>query len=147
MKKKKTIIIVVSVIAIIAVAAGFFSYPLLFSKDIQQIMNVNFESIDKVVVGSGTTGKTYSIEGKENLQDFFHLFKNAKLTKSLDQNKNDGFIYSAVLYESGKEVVGFNFGYNLITISKDHQYTRYTSDNNIDENQIKEIAQKYKLNS
>ena len=143
---KKKVIIIVAVIAVIAVVAGFFSYPYFVSKDMEKTTGVNFDNIDKVTIGSGTTGKTFDIVGKENLKEFFDLFKGTKLKKDFDQKLYKGFTYSAILYKSGKEMVGFGFGYDKIDVSKNGNDTRYISSKNIDEKQIDEIAQKYKLN-
>jgi flagellar basal body-associated protein FliL len=144
---KKKVIIIVAVAAVIAVVAGFFLYPFFIAKDMQESIGVNFDSVNKVTIASGTTGKSFDIVGKENLQEFFITFKGATLKKDSNQKIKDGFIYSAILYKSDKEIVGFNFGYNQITVSKNGSYTRYISSKNIDEKQISEIAQKYKLNN
>lgn len=144
---KKKVIIIVAVVAVLAIVAGFFTYPFLMSKDIQETIGVNFDSVDKVTISSGTTGKTFDIVDKENLQEFFDIFKGANLTKSFDQQTYGGFIYSVTLYESSKDVGSFNFGYNQINLSKDGKLTRYVSSKNINEKQISEIAQKYKLNN
>jgi len=143
----KKVIIIVAVVAVLAVVAGFFSYQFFIAKDMQETIGVNFDSVDKVTIGSGTTGKTFDIVGKENLQEFFDMFKGAKLKKDTDQRISAGFIYSAILYKSGKEMVGFNFGYDGINVSKDGNYTKYISSKNIDEKQMAEIDKKYKLNN
>jgi len=75
------------------------------------------------------------------------MFKGAKLKKSFDQRNHAGFIYSVTLYKSDKALGGFGFGYDQINVSKDNQSIRYISSKNIDETQIKEIAQKYNLNN
>ena len=141
----KKVIIIVSILAALLIVAGFILYPYIIAKDIEKTMKVDFSKVDKVTIASGNTGKYFDIVGKENVQEFLNILKGAKLKKSFDQRIRTGFIFSAELFQSDKQVCAFNFGYNTITEWKGEKFVRYISSKNIDDTQIKEIAQKYNL--
>jgi hypothetical protein len=143
----KKVIIIIPIIVALLIVVGFILYPYIIAKDIEKTMKVNFDSIDKITIFSDNTGKQSDIVGKENVKEFLNILKGAKLKKSFDQRKYTGFIYSVTLYKSDKALGNFNFGYDRVNVSEGNKSVRYASSKNIDETQIKEIAQKYNLNS
>jgi hypothetical protein len=145
----KKVIIIVSAFVVILVAAGIIFYPFLKSlgnNDMQKALNLNFSTVDKITIKSDMTGKESTIVGRENLQEFFDVFKGVKLKKSAVLGPSTGYIYGVSLYQSDKIIGGFNFGYNTIVVPATGMNSiEYTSSKNIDDKEIEKIAEKYNL--
>ena len=143
----KTKIIVISIaVAFIAIFIAIFTLkPYMVSENFEKILNVDFNTVDKVVIASGSTGKYCTIESKEDLQKFFDMFKGIKLRKDFNQKPKAGIIFTVTLIKSGDILLQFNFGYDKVTIFNNDKSTRYISNKNIDYEQIKKIASTYNI--
>lgn len=143
---KTRIIIISAAVAFIAIVIAIFALkPYIFPEDFEKTINVDFSTVDKVVIASGSTGKYCTIEGKEDLQAFFNMFKGIKLRKDFNQKQKTGIILSVTLIKSGNILVQFEFGYDHVTVDNNDKLTKYISNKNIDHEQIKKIASTYNI--
>lgn len=141
----KKLLIILIIFVPIVIAAGYFLSPFIILRDFQKSVNIDFSTVDKVTIASGNTGKKCDITGKENIQKFLSVFNGAKLKKDFDQSIHKGYIFSVTMYNSGKVMGSFNFGYNRVNVSRDNKIVRYISNKNISDSQLREISEKYNL--
>lgn len=145
--KKVITLIIVPILIVLMLITGIVLSPYIITKDLQKTLNVDFTTVDKVVICSGETGKHCDITDKEKIHEFLNNFDGAKLKKSFDQRQYTGFIYSVKLYKSDKIAGEFDFGYNIVTVYNNRKFIRYISNKNIDHLKIDEIAEQYNLNN
>ncbi len=141
MKKKSIGLLVILVIIII----GLIVQPFLIPKDFKSILDIDLKKVDKILMSSGSYGKTVEITDKNEIEEFLNQFENTKVKKSFSQSKNKGYCLEARLFINDKIVASFNYGYDRITIFKNDKETRYISNTNIDIDEINEIEIKYNL--
>lgn len=135
MKKKKRIIIFLGCI-LICVVAYFFSY-----KKLENVLNVDYDKIDKITIFSGTTGKAAEITDKEEIKKYLKMFEGIKVRPSINQMKTYGFSLESDFYIGDSKVAYMIYGFSKMQING----IKYISNKNIDENQIDQIEEKYKL--
>ncbi len=140
MKKKSIGLLVIFVIII-----GLIVQPFLIPKDFKSILDIDFTKVDKILMSSGTYGKTVEITDKDEIEEFLNQFENTKVKKSFSQSKNKGYCLEARLFINDKKVVSFDYGCDRITLYKNDKETTYISNTNIDKDKIKEIEIKYNL--
>lgn len=141
MKKKSIGLLVILVIIIIGLISRLFLIP----KDFKNVLDVDFQKVDKILMSSGTYGKTVEITDKDEIEEFLNQFENTKVKKIFSKSKNRGYCLEARLFINDKKVVSFDYGYDRITIYKNDKETKYISNANIDIDKINEIEIKYNL--
>lgn len=141
MRKKSIGLLVILVIIII----GLILQPFLIPRDFKNVLEVDFQKVDKILMSSGTYGKTVEITDKDEIEEFLNQFENTKVKKSFSQSRKTGYCLEARLFINDKNVVSFNYGYDRITIYKNDKETKYISNTNIDIDKINEIEIKYNL--
>lgn len=141
MRKKSIGLLVILVIIII----GLILQPFLISKDFKSILDIDFTKVDKILMSSGTYGKTVEITDKDEIEEFLNQFENTKVKKSFSKSKNKGYCLEARLFINDIKVASFEYGYDRITIFKNDKETTYISNTNIDIDEINEIEIKYNL--
>jgi len=140
MKKKITLIIGVLVIIIGLILHSFF-----IPRDFKNVLDVDFQKVDKILMSSGNYGKTVEITDKDEIEQFLNQFENIKVKKSFNQSRKTGYCLEARLFINDKEVGSFNYGYDRINIYKNDKETKYISNTNIDLDKINEIEINYNL--
>jgi len=141
MRKKSIGLLVILVIIII----GLILQPFLIPRDFKSILDIDFTKVDKILMSSGTYGKTVEITDKDEIEEFLNQFENTKVKKSFSQSKNKGYCLEARLFINDKKVASFDYGYDRITILKNDKETKYISNTNIDIDKVNEIEIKYNL--
>jgi len=139
--RKKSIGLLVILVIIIGLILQLFLIP----KDFKSILDIDFTKVDKILMSSGTYGKTVEITDKDEIEEFLNQFENTKVKKSFSQSRKTGYCLEARLFVNDKIVVSFNYGYDRITIFKNDKETRYISNININIDKINEIEVKYDL--
>lgn len=143
MKKKSIWLLVILVIIII----GLILQPFLIPKNFKSILDIDFTKVDKILMSSGTYGKTVKITDKDEIEEFLNQFENTKVKKIFSKSKNRGYCLEARLFINDKKVVSFDYGYDRITIYKNDKETKYISNTNIYIDKVNEIEIKYNLKS
>ncbi|WP_346870522.1 hypothetical protein [Clostridium sp. UBA5119] len=143
MKKKSIWLLVILVIIII----GLILQPFLIPKNFKSILDIDFTKVDKILMSSGTYGKTVKITDKDEIEEFLNQFDNTKVKKIFSKSKNRGYCLEARLFINDKKVVSFDYGYDRITIYKNDKETKYISNTNIYIDKVNEIEIKYNLKS
>lgn len=127
MKKKSIGLLVILVIIIIWLVLQ----PFLIPKDFKNVLDVDFWKVDKILMSSGTYGKTVEITDKDEIEEFLNQFENTKVKKSFSQLRKTGYCLEARLFINDKNIVSFDYGYDRITIYKNDKETKYISNTNI----------------
>ncbi|WP_346920936.1 hypothetical protein [Clostridium sp. UBA7339] len=140
MKKKSIWLVIIAIIIIGLILQSFF-----ISKNFEGILGIDFKNVDKILMSSGTYGKTVEITDKDEIEQFLNQFANTKVKKSFSQSRKKGYCLEARLFINDKQVGSFNYGYDQISIYKNDKETKYISNTNIDENKINEIEINYNL--
>jgi len=131
----------------VIIILGLIVQPFLIPKDFKSILDINLKKVDKILMSSGTYGKTVEITDKDEIEEFLNQFENTKVKKSFSQSRKTGYCLEARLFINDKIVVSFNYGYDRIIIYKNDKETKYISNTNIDIDKINEIEIKYNLKS
>lgn len=142
MSKRKKIMIT-GVIVIIAII-GIVAYKLYLDnsyRNFKDIVKVDYSTIDKIIISSGTTGKQFEVKDKEEILKYLGKFDNIKLKKDKNQYIAPGFCIETRLFSGETKKLGFSYGFKEVCINN----TRYVSNTNIDSEQIHRIEEEYNL--
>lgn len=140
MKKKSVWLVIIFVIII-----GLILQSFLIPKNFENILDIDFKNVDKILMSSGTYGKTVEITDKDEIERFLNQFENIKVKKSFSKSRKDGYCLEARLFINDKQVGSFDYGYDRISIYKNDKETKYISNTNIDKDKINEIEINYNL--
>lgn len=135
-KKKRIILIICILIAVVSVLGYFFSY-----RKLESALNIKFNEVDKILISSGASSKIVEITNKEEIEEYLKIFDGTKVRRDINQIKTAGFCLEARFFIGNDQVGGIAFGYNKITINN----VRYVSNKNIDGQEIDQIEAKYNL--
>lgn len=135
-KKKRTILIICILIAVVSVLGYFFSY-----RKLESALNFKFNEVDKILISSGASSKIVEITNKEEIEEYLKIFDGTKVRRDINQIKTAGFCLEARFFIGNDQVGGITYGYNKITINN----VRYVSNKNIDGQEIDQIEAKYNL--
>lgn len=141
--KKRIIIIVAVILAILLAVAFIILSPYLISKPIEQVLNVDFSKVDKIKIGA--RGRDCTLTDKSNIENILKRLDRAKLRKSFDQDIYDSETLYIELYESGKSVCSFVYVDNNLTVTSFSHFVRYEASVELSDADIDEISTEYKL--
>lgn len=86
MKKKSIWLVIIFVIII-----GLILQSFLIPKNFENILDIDFKNVDKILMSSGTYGKTVEITNKDEIEQFLNQFENIKVKKSFSKSRKDGY--------------------------------------------------------
>ncbi len=89
MKKKSIGLLVILVIIII----GLVLQPFLIPRDFKNVLDVDFQKVDKILMSSGTYGKTVEITDKDEIEQFLNQFENTKVKKALANQERQDIVW------------------------------------------------------
>ena len=100
-KKKRTILIICILIAVVSVLGYFFSY-----RKLESALNFKFNEVDKILISSGASSKIVEITNKEEIEEYLKIFDGTKVRRDINQIKTAGFCLEARFFIGNDQVGG-----------------------------------------
>ena len=116
---KKIILIAVSCILVLAVCViGINKYiDYKYGTPIQDVLNTNFSTVDKLFLRNGMDGSWGRVTDKKSIHKILDKLKNIRLKFQHDQSTlTSGYSHCMYLCKSGKTISCFQYSSNFITV-------------------------------
>lgn len=106
----KSLIIIVSIISLICIAAIFVPKFYDNKKSFEDLLGTNKQNITKIFMRDGGNGDSVSTKDKDKIQELVALVNNRFYSKSSNQQTKHGYAFAGDFYVGDKEVLNIIIG-------------------------------------